>query len=1548
MLRKTGITALLALVCCALGIAAQTTSMQTLSIVLDPSESAQKETPLTLRKPSDIVRVDWVEMQSVSSQIPAAAPKPAHIYYSRTPNGGDISKYTRISTMETDNASVPFGAGVKRYIRFVPGKNNMSAGAYYCIIAYTENGVTYHSNYFELKVAGAGAPILKDPRGLMGAAKVIDDFTPAFSWNPVSGVPYYHIILSDEPIPLADVIEGGGVSLNLSVVWQAITPNTRITYGAPDPSNTITASPPPLSPGKEYSWMVLNNYGNHMAFSDGSAMDVPGVFRINGNVLKAPKVLSPARDTVIGGDRITFKWDNLDAGANSYLVNLFVNTTPDKLGVGQLGELNTNSAASMLVWETTVLRGSETNGMSVDLLNAEGTLTGGKYIWRVYALDSRGAATTDSTSKGVFNYRGVPSGNVTINTVETVGDIESKIGYVELRSEAVSGPMQTQLAFYTSSEGRMARNFPAGTYRVTAVKEGYNTQTVTFSIADGVTTSLNIYMKRPDAVIYGRVAGSDSAWVNLAKVTAVSEWGDTVTALTNGGGNFTLSCREADWTVTVEKAGYGIPRSGTVTLRRGDNFNFGTMYLAKNPNTLSGTVRNSGGVPVIGAKVRVLREGALIEELASTPHNGAYSFSLPSGTYTLTAEKPGFVMYSRSIDLTGSRNQDITIAESDVALVNGAVFGKSWNASRNAFEYAPIPLARVTFTSGSDIFTVTGDAVFGKFSLSVPGGRPFTVKSEAGGFVGGVSGSVTTERGITHAYFDTLQALAMIRGKVVDTAGANLTDIDVIVYDVSANRVAASAKSSNDGSFEVRNIPDGNYIINAGRSGYYLLPDREEFVRGFAVSSGKPEPSFASYTLTMGAGQKRIRWDVVGGYTGKGSIKVTSPLNKTIPFSTVSAGSVAAVLDAVGPGDYVIEAAAESDPTLLQLSYRKFSVPLDGASEFSNTVNFPLRYTPPDSVEVDGSGDISLGIVSIIPNMPQVDSLRLYYRSEGSAQYKNVSASNGYVFKLKPDRDGCDLQYYFRVNLSNGDVYGSAKQIFTSYVKPGVTAVSRISVEPGSSGDTLYMPSSYRASFAFKAFYSDLFIPFDEAVNIGNVAWSVSGPGASVSGSGRNAAFTTGSGSADVTLVAAFTPSPPYAMKIGRYNTIRIPVRITGSALDSVTVVRNGGSGPLSNTENANFRVEAFDKNRKSVMVSTQWSIVPESGGKIGSDGTFEPKQDFFGVARVYASAGSMTAEYKESGANLPGLNVNHVLKSKSAPDTASTHRGLKLAFAANSIPAGESVELRAVIHSTNSDLKNSINKGSGGFRMADTLAYDLEFSRVDRIDNAVGVIIDIPAHLRSEAAKNRDNFKIARWYPDSLKWIELPSSEVILGGTAVVAKLHRDGSDVSRKSLSKKSGAAVDPSAAASKLHASARYAVVAKSVSFSVGLTVSPNPFSPYIRPVKEYGKYMSRSDVPAGTCFRISVEAGESFVKSIEVQVYNATGKRVWAVEKLGSEVGETMVWWDGRTTHHKEDFYTYEQNRGRGRMCRNGRYFVTVIVTDMDNRQRRVMKPLVMMK
>jgi len=612
-----------------------------------------------------------------------------------------------------------------------------------------------------------------------------------------------------------------------------------------------------------------------------------------------------------------------------------------------------------------------------------------------------------------------------------------------------------------------------------------------------------------------------------------------------------------------------------------------------------------------------------------------------------------------------------------------------------------------------------------------------------------------------------------------------------------------------------------------------------------------------------------------------------------------------------------------------------------------------------------------------------VERIVLFYRNEGSVRFSSVTRSIPAVGgEMKVEfgqdgtvRDGTNLQYYFNVYSRDGDIYGSSKQIFTTYVEPNEKVISRIAVEPGAAGgDTLVLPSAYDVQLAFTAFYSDQFRNIASGSNIGRIEWTVRDADASgqVVRSGEGAVFTYQTPAPgnvrNLVLTAKLTTanSDGYIMKGGSMaDSVTFPIRVTGSSLASIAVRRRGNAGSIPSTGEAGFSVEALDRDGAAVSVSPKWEIYPASAAReeMGPDATFKPDHGFIGSARIVARVGGIWAEYAEAGA-APGQNVFYTLRNNAAgADTANTQKGFKLVFPPNSVSRGDNVNFEVTVP----ELQNYVHRGTKEFKMADSVAFDLECDEFASINDSIVLVFDIPVHLREAARKNNHQFAVARWVPDSLMWIPIEGSELI-GNAAVKATLRAvkeeaaqensaDGG-VQLKRGARRMGkrAAVGSNASAPVLRAagltsSARYALVTKTDRLSLDVAVSPNPFSPYIRPVREYGL-----DAPAGTCIRVNVEAPDASVKSIKVQIYNATGTRVWAVERLTVETGETRFWWNGRTsgrgsgrTSVSEEIWDANMHLRTDRpMARNGRYFVVVIVTDFYGEQKRVMKPLVLMK
>jgi hypothetical protein len=1555
MLRKLEAVVASVLACAAFAAGAQ----QGLRIV--PGISAAG-----VRAQGDTVSVEWVLPEGSTV---AAMPPECDIYYAAAPAGGDLSKYTKLaSPLGAPNELKPFGAGQKRVTRFVPaGQGGRMKPGVYCLIAASKDGALY-SDYLTLMIASAEPPAILSPKAdvMKGElVKKLSDPAPLFTWKAVAGVPYYHIVLSD--VPFVDA--GGNPNAGVNIIWQAITPNTRIAYGAPDPSNTITAPSPPLSPGTTYSWMVLNNYGNRPAFTSWdviSVMDgVAGRIEIEGGGLAAPRALSPARGDTVADARLTFSWAGLDTNANSYLLNLFREGAAADFGMEGMGKFS----MSMLAWERVVPRGNRGADQTLSVtLDANGTLSGGAYRWRVYALDKQGKAYTsaagDNFSTATFTYKRGDEGFINVTATERMGGVDTlPVGYVDMKSEVLSGATMAPLLFNTNGGGGTgARRFAAGTYRVTAVKEGYFNYTATVTVSAKDTVNLRMRMSRPEAALYGRVLMADSSAVSGARVTAVSEWGDTAATATDGNGNFALACRAADWTVTAEKSGFsgGAPRKAT--LRIGDN-DFGSVVLAKNPFALSGTVRNSLGAPLVGARVRVLRDGVPVDELASTPQSGAYAFYLNSGVYTVTAEKPGFAMFSRSVAVTGTMAQDIALREGAV-VVSGAITGKSWVARVGGYVYAPVASARVSFAEDGvarpDTFTVASDPVFGRFSVSLPKDRNYKVTVSAAGFApSGAARGFTTEAAgdeLSKEYSDTLYALAAIKGRVLNVGGD--AQIDVTVSD-GEGRVVASVKSAG-GVYEARNIPDGDFRLGAGGAGYFA---RDGYA--VAVSGGSLNPNKEYYDFTMEPGNKSIVFKA-DGYTGGGTVKIISPFNRTLPLGETLGG--------VGFGSYAAEA-VPNDSNRLELSYHAFSIPEGRADVWEEALRFPFTHIPGDTAELSG-GKVKIFWPKYSGNLySPIDRITLCYSSEGSARFDSAEVKNvggELPFDVAPARDGCNLYYYFRVYLSNGDIYGSGKQLYRSYVKPNDRAISRVAVEPGAAGgDTLAVPSSYPAAFAFRAFYSGRYRPIDG--NAGTVSWRVWDAAAPTDtlgrGTGMTYAFTTPDGRRDLFLRAELEPQNGYGGQDGVPLTVEFPVRVTGELIGSMEVVSEGDAGAISNKESVGFRVYAVDAGNNPVTVSPKgWRVFPGGAGTVSADGQFTPSPGFVGVADITAVFdGGREIKYAGPGAAVPGQGVYYAFKNAAGGDTANTFKNMKVVFGPGTLREGMGTNLEVAVPA----LDNHVHRGTEEYRMADSLAFELTYSDARAVGGDVLLAFDIPPELRGAAKGGDAEFRVARWFPDSLRWVPIGGDRTRIEGNAVIARLSPPDEAANEPGLSKtkagkvagrlwrnsaKKTAAATATAAAlpreAAFAASARYALVTKTSNTTLAVSVSPHPFSPYIVPVREYPV-----DAKAGTCIKVNVQAPEPYVKSVKVRIYNATGKMVWGIEKLNAETGENRFWWNGRTggrgggrSSVNEEVWSadyYERNAGRP-LCRNGRYYVMVIITDMEENQRRAMKPLVLMK
>lgn len=1443
------------------------------------------DAPIGVISADSLVWIKWTGT-SRTGHLP---PDSGVIYFSKSPGGNKIINYKdSVIVFEADSLNnryfPPSSSSVPmRGIAFRAARQpKMGTGVFYTVVAYKVEGKTLISNEFQMIIENPNAVKITSPIG------TTNSLTPTFQWNANSGVPYYHVILSDDLIKVNSE-EGGKIDLKgLSIVWQAITPNTQIVYGAPDPSGTITAEPPPLSPGKQYSWIVLNNYGNHLAFSS-TRYDIPGNFKVEGTPLKKPVCLYPKGGTFNSetDSVIRFKWSSLDENANTY--KLYAYTTQEYEGI----------KAQVIVWQTEVMAINSAETMSVEI-NAKSVFTTNNYSWRVIATDQKGAGTAGDTVG--FRYE-VPTGTLVIRTQEQISNnglvTKSNIGLVKMQVDVLDGSMEAPLFFYTDTDGYLSRARPAGTYRITAIKSEFESQTQTVAVSRNRTTEVKFILSRPQATVYGKVVDQSGKGINLVTISGISDIGDSLSTQTDALGNFVLKCYGADWLIGAQKNGYKSVLPEKVTVNKGENVNFNDITMSRNPVTLSGTVKNASGVPILGAKVKLLFDGRVIEEILATSQNGIFSFFVQPGTYTIAASKTGFTSFQSTTDVVSTKNITVTL-NAGASLVSGYIYGKKWIDDREII--APVTGAAVKFIAveSQDTFTCYTDATYGDYRIGLQGNKLYVLKSSAAGYAAKDKPcTLSTELKTTLTYNDTIQSLGMISGTVFCTSPSNIL---INLFNRSGNGSVASSKTFSDGRFEIRNIPDGIYSINVGKDGFVL--DSIAGPDTLVVSGGKVMPSQTA--IYMKPGTKKIKWFVTSeDFTG--SVKVQSPLQKTI--------SVRDSLSNAGSGYYVISVDAKGD-SFVDLAFHQFYVG-EEITVFTDTVAMNVIHSRKDTVSlVDGKVTLSLRSSVIM------DSAVIFYKDAMGSSYRNepVNRSDSvYQFSIRPPRDGSTMQYYFQA-WRKSDIYGYQKEVYKTFVLPDTSTLTRIEIEPADA-DTLVLPSSYSMQFSLKGYYSSAFLPYS-SLNGQNITWKIADPQGCILNSNTGTAVTVTTGKArafsiPVTLTATIDTSK---IKVaGNICSVSVVFRVSGSNLDNLQVLRTdaGGSNPLttSGIDKAEFRAVGRDKSGLLLNVVPKWSVSPENAGSITANGVFTPGKNFCGTVRIFAEISAKRTEYYNGDSKNPGLSVRYIISSKDLPDTASNLRGCSIEFPAAVVSSDET----GLLAIETQILTNMIRRGTGQMKTIDSTAFSITESQGVLFENPAGdsinLILDIPQELQKEVSGGAREIAIACWNADSLKWEPLKNSKVSSDGKKISAALS----------------------------HFS-QYSLVA-GPSRGGYLDVSPNPFSPYVWP-----RSISPEEKRFGTCISFKVETDRPPLRDVKVRIYTLTGEPIWAMQIQNANQYPYQLWWDGRTLN-RELVWTQPGNiiaeKGE-RMCRNGRYFVVLSAKDSNNKEQRYMKQIVLMR
>jgi hypothetical protein len=560
-----------------------------------------------------------------------------------------------------------------------------------------------------------------------------------------------------------------------------------------------------------------------------------------------------------------------------------------------------------------------------------------------------------------------------------------------------------------------------------------------------------------------------------------------------------------------------------------------------------------------------------------------------------------------------------------------------------------------------------------------------------------------------------------------------------------------------------------------------------------------------------------------------------------------------------------------------------------------------------------------------ISSIDTLDSAAIYFKDAGAAAWlsdKKSGKALRFSFAVMPPRDGSMLEYYFKA-YRRGDVYGYEQETYYTFVRPDTVRLTRIEIIPGSS-DTLMFPAGCAVQFFFRGYFSASFIRAGN-LNGQGVTWRLSEAAGCVLKNTRGLSNTLTTSSSRLPrpgVLSVEVDGSTIPLKSGVSSTKTVLFQVSGSPLASIRVrrvdARAGQPISTSLADRAEFMAEGVDTAKTVLNLSPVWSISPENAGTMSADGIFKPDAAFIGFVRVKATVGNVWGEYVDSATLTkpdfqPGLKVCHIIGRKNTADTASNGSGFSIIFPPQAV-SGTDI---GVVDLSIPNVRNRMKQGFLNLRMVDSNAYDineLEDITFNLARDSMRLILSIPEEFRKDAASKKRPFWIAHWNEDSLRWDPLANSTVAADGKTITAGI----------------------------VHFS-QYTVVSQPGRLSAEFSVSPNPFSPRVRP--------RGAGQPLGTCISVKPEMPEVSLQYMEVRIYNLVGDLVWAVQVRNALPEQYSVWWDGTTTDRVENWGDRNDKtvkvKGKN-MCRNGRYFVVLIIKDMNNKELKYMKPVILMK
>lgn len=716
--------------------------------------------------------------------------------------------------------------------------------------ARTNTSVVYSPD-FTLVVESPSAPAIVAPRG------TIFNSTPTFEWEGIAGVAAYLVAVSSSPFELrTDPDTNDPVVEGLTPVWGALTTETSARYGQATPNSPFPNLPaPPLEPGREYYFTVLNAYSKTDIALISEAFGGVVAFRYEAFTgLLPPSLTSPLDGSVFFGDAsIRFAWEPVEDAA-SYT---FTVTERQVIG-GSIGDVPVFTL---------------TTPATEVLFDASRLMRRGTYKWSVIPNEANGAAGLSASRVVSYN---VAMGRYRFRP-KSRADGTAILG-VRVEVENLDGRHAPIVPLVNSTE-TYSDSLVAGRYLFHATREQFADTTYALTIAADQLAELDLEMRPLPARISGRVLDDSGSPVENARTQVLAGGSVIRQSLTDAEGRFSTSVPPGRYSVRAEREGFAPFQLDGFEVASSEQAEVPDLVLEAVAGFVSGRVLNEAGQPVQLATVTAQAAGG--SQQFSTDAEGNFDFTLAAGAWTLEAAKEGFLggLPVQIQVARGQRQSNVTVVLTEQASqVTGSVVGLRFvngQPERRVLAEATVvarPLA-------GPVLSTTTDAN-GQFVLNLGAGS-YVISAASPGYENSRPAAVRLGFGesVSGLLMEMSQTTIRITGRVLDAAGVAIPDAQVVLDPDQA--IPMPVQASADGRFEVwasagrhrlRVSAPGHSIaevdVGLGESGFnrdIVLRSSVATVAGRVSRAGAPIP-FALVTATSARETASKRADANGSY----------------------------------------------------------------------------------------------------------------------------------------------------------------------------------------------------------------------------------------------------------------------------------------------------------------------------------------------------------------------------------------------------------------------------------------------------------------------------------------------------------------------------------------------------------------------------------------------------------------------------------------------------------------------------------------------------------